>query len=144
MTKTVDSASGPAIPGFEILERLGEGGMGVVFKARQVAMDRLVAVKILRDELQQEPEYIKRFFKEARLAGRLRHANIVSALDCGTTADGRSFMVMEFVEGKPLDRLLKARGALPEPEALYIARGIAEGLQYAWFHHVIHRDLKPP
>jgi len=143
LTKTFDPAQGPAIPGFQILARLGEGGMGVVFKARQVALDRWVAVKILRDELQQEPEYIKRFFKEARLAGRLHHANIVGALDCGTTADGRSFMVMEYVEGQPLDRLLKSRGALPEPEALYIARGIAEALQYAWFHHIIHRDLKP-
>src|SRR6185436_11719854 len=142
MTKTFDPAPAPAIPGFEILERLGEGGMGVVFKARQVAMDRWVAVKVLRDELQQEPEYIKRFFKEARLAGRLRHANIVSALDCGTV-DGRSYMIMEYVEGRPLDRLLKSRGALPEPEALVIARGIAEALQYAWFHHIIHRDLKP-
>jgi serine/threonine protein kinase len=142
MTKSFDPAPAPAIPGFEILERLGEGGMGVVFKARQVAMDRFVAVKVLRDELQQEPEYIKRFFKEARLAGRLRHANIVSALDCGTS-EGRSFMVMEYVEGKPLDRLLRTRGALPEAEALQIARGIAEALQYAWFHRIIHRDLKP-
>src|SRR6185295_4812116 len=142
MTKIFDPAPAPAIPGFEILDRLGEGGMGVVFKARQVAMDRHVAVKVLRDELQQEPEYIKRFFKEARLAGRLRHANIVSALDCGT-AEGRSFMIMEYVEGKSLDRLLKSRGALPEAEALEIARGIAEALQYAWFHHIIHRDLKP-
>src|SRR6185436_2282705 len=142
MTKSFDPVPAPAIPGFEILERLGEGGMGVVFKARQVAMDRLVAVKVLRDELQQEPEYIKRFFKEARLAGRLRHANIVSALDCGTV-DGRSYMIMEYVEGRPLDRLVKSRGALPEPEALVIARGIAEALQYAWFHHIIHRDLKP-
>jgi serine/threonine-protein kinase len=142
MTENLGPAPAPAIPGFEILERLGEGGMGVVFKARQVALDRWVAVKVLRDELQQEPEYIKRFFKEARLAGRLRHANIVSALDCGT-AQGRSYMVMEYVEGKPLDRLLKSRGALPEPEALDIARGIAEALQYAWLHHLIHRDLKP-
>ena len=142
MSKNFGPAPAPVIPGFEILERLGEGGMGVVYKARQVAMDRWVAVKVLRDELQQEPEYIKRFFKEARLAGRLRHANIVSALDCGT-ADSRSFMIMEYVEGKPLDRLLKARGPLPEREALEIARGIAEALQYAWFHHIIHRDLKP-
>jgi len=142
MSKSFDPAPAPDIPGFEILDRLGEGGMGVVFKARQVAMDRHVAVKVLRDELQQEPEYIKRFFKEARLAGRLRHANIVSALDCGT-AEGRSFMIMEYVEGKSLDRLIKSRGGLPEAEALEIARGIAEALQYAWFHHLIHRDLKP-
>src|SRR6185503_12646043 len=132
----------PTIPGFEILERLGEGGMGVVFKARQIAMDRLVAIKVLRDELAQEPEYIRRFFKEARLAGRLRHANIVSALDCGD-ASGRYFMVMEFVEGEPLQERLRSHGPMPEPEALEIAAGVADALQYAWAHKVIHRDLKP-
>src|SRR5437660_3947198 len=93
----------PSIPGYDVVDRVGEGGMGVVYKAKQVAMDRWVAIKVLRDELAQEPEYIRRFFKEARLAGRLRHANIVSALDCGD-ASGRYFMVMEFVEGKPLDQ----------------------------------------
>ena len=142
MNDPLQHAPAPTIPGFEILERLGEGGMGVVYKARQTAMDRLVAIKVLRDELAREEEYIRRFLREARLAGRLRHANIVSALDCGN-AGGRFFMVMEFVEGKPLDRVLKSRGVLPEAEALDIARGIAEALQHAWYHKVIHRDLKP-
>jgi serine/threonine-protein kinase len=137
----VESAA-PDIPGFEILERLGEGGMGVVFKARQTALDRVVAIKVLRDELAQEEEYIRRFLREARLAGRLRHANIVGALDCGN-AGGRYFMVMEYVEGEPLDRVLKKRGVLPEPEALDIARGVADALQHAWYHKVLHRDLKP-
>jgi serine/threonine protein kinase len=132
----------PEIPGFEILERLGEGGMGVVYKARQTALDRLVAIKVLRKELAEEEEYIRRFLREARLAGRLRHANIVSALDCGN-AGGTFFMVMEYVEGKPLDRVLKSRGVLPEAEALDIVRGIADALQHAWYHKVLHRDLKP-
>src|SRR5204863_5714734 len=112
------------------------------YKAKQIAMDRWVAIKVLRDELAQEPEYIRRFFKEARLAGRLRHANIVSALDCGETS-GRYYMVMEFVEGRPLDQYLKSRGPLPEGEALEIAGDVALALQYAWAHKVIHRDLKP-
>jgi serine/threonine-protein kinase len=116
--------------------------MGVVYRAKQIAMDRWVAIKVLRDELAQEPEYIRRFLKEARLAGRLHHANIVSALDCGETA-GRYYMVMEYVEGKPLDQVLKSRGPLPEAEALEIAGGVAEALQYAWAHKVIHRDIKP-
>ncbi len=136
------TAPAPSIPGFEILERLGVGGMGVVYRARQTAMDRVVALKVLRDELAREEEYLRRFLREARLAGRLRHANIVSALDCGN-AGGRFFMIMEFVEGEPLDRVLKRRGVLPEAEALEIARGIAEALQHAWYHKVIHRDLKP-
>lgn len=142
MIDALKPAPAPDIPGFEILERLGEGGMGVVFRARQTALDRVVAIKVLRDELAQEEEYIRRFLREARLAGRLRHANIVSALDCGN-AGGRYFMVMEYVEGKPLDRVLKSRGVLPEPEALEIARGLAEALQHAWYHKVLHRDLKP-
>ncbi|RPH41675.1 MAG: hypothetical protein EHM91_09965, partial [Planctomycetota bacterium] len=121
MNDPLQPAPAPSIPGFEILERLGEGGMGVVYRARQTAMDRVVALKVLRDELAREEEYLRRFLREARLAGRLRHANIVSALDCGN-ADGRFFMVMEFVEGEPLDRVLKRRGALPEAEALEIAR----------------------
>jgi len=136
------TSEAPSISGYQIIERLGEGGMGVVYKAKQIAMDRWVAIKILRDELAQEPEYIRRFLKEARLAGRLRHANVVSALDCGE-AQGRYYMVMEYVEGKPLDQHLKSRGPLPEAEALEIAGGIAEALQYAWAHKVIHRDLKP-
>ena len=142
MNDPLQTAPAPSIPGFEILERLGEGGMGVVYRARQTAMDRVVALKVLRDEFAQEEEYLRRFLREARLAGRLRHANIVSALDCGN-ADGRFFMVMEFVEGEPLDRVLKRRGALPEAEALDLARGMAEALQHAWYHKVIHRDLKP-
>jgi serine/threonine-protein kinase len=136
------TSEAPSISGYKIVGRLGEGGMGVVYKAKQVAMDRWVAIKVLRDELAQEPEYIRRFLKEARLAGRLRHANIVSALDCGD-ARGRYYMVMEFVEGKPLDQYLRSRGPLPEAEALEIAGGVAEALQYAWDHKVIHRDLKP-
>jgi serine/threonine-protein kinase len=136
------TSSAPSIPGYQIIDRLGEGGMGVVYKAKQIAMDRWVAIKVLRDELAQEPEYVRRFFKEARLAGRLRHANIVSALDCGEVA-GRCYMVMEYVEGQPLDQYLKRRGPLPEAEALEIAGGIAEALQYAWAHKVVHRDLKP-
>ena len=142
MNETFDPAQAPQIPGFDLVGCLGEGGMGVVYKARQLALDRWVAVKVLRDALAQEPEYIRRFFKEARLAGRLRHANIVSALDCGD-ASGRYYMVMEFVEGQPLDRFLRSRGALPEAEALEIAAGVAEALQSAWFHKIIHRDLKP-
>src|SRR5262249_50211811 len=132
----------PSIAGYTIIERLGEGGMGVVYKAKQIAMDRWVAIKVLRDELAQEPEYIRRFLKEARLAGRMRHAHIVSALDCGD-ASGRYYMIMEFVEGMPLDQSLRSRGPMPEAEALVIAGGVAEALQYAWAHQVVHRDLKP-
>lgn len=142
MKESLSPVPAPTIPGFELFECLGEGGMGVVYRARQVTLDRKVAVKILRDELAQEPEYIRRFLREARLAGRLRHANIVSALDCGESG-GHYYMVMEFVEGRSLDYVLRREGLRPESEALEIARCVAEALQHAWFHKIIHRDLKP-
>lgn len=130
------------VPGCEILERLGAGGMGAVYKARQIRMDRPVAIKFLKRELADDPEYVQRFLVEARTAGRLRHMNIVSALDCGTAKD-RHFMVMEFVEGKPLDMVMKERGLLDERIALEIVRQAADGLDYAWRHGFIHRDIKP-
>lgn len=130
------------IPGYHLLEFLGGGGMGAVYKARQIGLDRLVAVKLLRPGLAEEPEFVNRFLTEARTAGKLRHENIVSALDCGI-ASGFRFMVMEFVDGEPLDETIRRRGRLPEAEALELARQAAEGLQYAWSHRVIHRDVKP-
>ena len=130
------------IPGYEILGRLGKGGMGAVLKARQVSLDRFVAIKLLKPELSRDPEYVQRFVIEARTAGKLRHLNIVSALDCGSVKEFR-FMVMELVEGKSLDAVLKERGMLDERVALGIIKQIAEGLEYAWKHGIIHRDIKP-
>jgi serine/threonine protein kinase len=130
------------IPGYLLVEKLGQGGMGEVFKARQLGLDRWVAIKIMNRALAEDREYVQRFLLEARTAGRLRHENIVSAIDCGE-AGGRFFMVMEFVEGGTAQSLLKARGRLPELQSLEITRAIAEGLQYAWENGIIHRDVKP-
>ncbi|MBI3854808.1 MAG: protein kinase [Planctomycetes bacterium] len=139
----VVSGLNPAfIPGYELLEQLGKGGMGAVFKARQTSLDRLVAIKILGPDLSHDPEFVQRFMIEARTAGKLRHLNIVSAVDCGEAAK-LHYIVMELVEGKPLDKTLKERGRLDERVALEIIKQVAEGLDYAWKHGIIHRDIKP-
>ncbi len=130
------------IPGYELLDYLGGGGMGAVYKARQIGLDRLVAVKLLRPDLAADPEQVQRFLSEARIAGKLRHENIVSALDCGVAGSLR-YLVMEFVEGQTLDQLLEFRGKLGQIESLDYARQVAEALRYAWSHKIIHRDVKP-
>jgi serine/threonine protein kinase len=134
--------SAPVIPGFELVSLLGRGGMGEVWKARQAGIGRWVALKILHSQFSQDPEYVARFLREARTVGKLSHPNIVRAFDCGQTGD-QNYLVMEYVEGRPLDRLLKERGAFPEREALALVRAVAEALQHAWEHRVIHRDVKP-
>jgi len=131
----------PRIPGCQLTGKIGHGAMGAVFKARQTTLDRWVAVKVLKRTLAQDLRFIEQFQKEARTAGKLRHENIVSALDCGQ-ADGEYYLIMEYVEGLPLSRILKERGKLPEEEALGIALQIARGLDYAWQHRIIHRDIK--
>jgi len=131
----------PRIPGCQLTGKIGNGAMGAVYKARQTTLDRWVAVKVLKRSLAQDLRFIEQFQKEARTAGKLRHENIVSALDCGQ-ADGEYYLIMEYVDGLPLSRILKERGRLPEEEALGIALQIARGLDYAWQYRIIHRDIK--
>src|SRR5918997_1937048 len=98
------------IPGYQILEKIGKGSMGVVFKARQESVDRIVAVKILLDALAQNKEFIKRFDREAKIAARLSHNNIVNAIDAGEH-DGRHYFVMEYIEGFTIKDELDTRKA---------------------------------
>jgi len=130
------------LAGFEIIEKIGQGGMGAVFRARQVTMDRVVAVKILPKKLSADPRYKERFFREARLCARLNHLNIVNAIDCGE-ADGYTFYAMEYIEGHTVKELLKQKGTFTEAEAEPIARQTAEALRYANAQQLIHRDIKP-
>jgi serine/threonine-protein kinase len=131
------------IPGIQLLERLGRGSQAVVYKGKQLSVDRIVAVKILLSKVARDPESKRRFLQEARAAAQLSHNNIVQAIDAGE-ADGYSFFVQEFVDGTTVDDLLKARGgALPEPEALRIVIQIAEALAHAHSKGFIHRDVKP-
>ena len=128
-------------PQFEILECLGRGGMGIVYKARQKALDRDVAIKILAGEWQDEAGFAERFKKEAKVLARLNHANIVTVHDFGET-DGLYYIVMEFVDGVNLRDVLRD-GKIEAPQALAIVPPICEALQSAHDQGVVHRDIKP-
>jgi serine/threonine protein kinase len=128
-------------PQLEILECLGRGGMGVVYKARQPRLDRLVALKILAPEKEQDPKFAERFTREAKALARLNHPNIVTVHDFGE-ADGLYYLMMEYVDGASLRQLLRAGKTTPE-QALTIVPPICEALQYAHQHGIVHRDIKP-
>jgi serine/threonine protein kinase len=130
------------IPGYQILDRLGKGSMGVVYKARQISVDRVVAVKILLDSLAQNKEFIKRFEREAKIAARLSHNNVVNAIDAGEV-DGHYFFVMEYVEGVTIKEYLDKHKVFEEKEALRIVLAISEALKHAHERGLIHRDIKP-
>lgn len=138
--------AGPKIPGFEIIEPLGGGGMGVVYKARQVALDRIVALKILAPDVLDDPEAVARFRREARAAGRLDHPNIVKAFDVSTgnpAAGEPPHLVMEFVTGETLHQILTTRDTLSEKQALRIGSAVAAALDHAYRAGLVHRDVKP-
>lgn len=128
-------------PQLEILECLGRGGMGVVYKARQRHMDRFVALKILAPERQGDIQFTLRFQREARALARLSHPNIVAVHDLGETG-GFCYLIMEFVAGVTLRQLIQQRKLAPA-EALAIVPQICAALQYAHARGVVHRDIKP-
>ncbi len=130
------------LSGYEIQKRLGQGGMGTVYKARDLIGGRWVAVKLLAPFLASDEEYVKRFFQEARNLQKLHHPNIVAAYDAGVTGEHK-FFIMEFVDGPSLEDVLHKKGILKEHTALEIVRQVAQALDYAWTHKIIHRDIKP-
>lgn len=127
---------------FEIYEKVGQGGMGMVFRARQISMDRIVALKILAPKYADDPNFIQRFVREARSAGQFNHENIVTAVDVGFQKPYHYF-AMEFVEGTSLRKLLKQRGRFGERDALDMALQIAKALDHALEKNILHRDVKP-
>jgi predicted Ser/Thr protein kinase len=128
-------------PQLEILELLGRGGMGMVYKARQPALDRVVALKILPQETSSDAQFAERFTREARALARLNHPNIVGVYEFGER-DGLFFFIMEFVDGPNLRQLIQTRAIKPA-EALAIVPKICEALQFAHEEGVMHRDIKP-
>jgi len=131
----------PTVPGYEILQELGRGGMGVVYKARQTSSNRLVALKLIRDGALAGPQERGRFRIEAEAAARMRHPNIIQIYDVGEHA-GRLYFAMEFVEGGSLDQHL-TQGPLPATQAAELLRTLAFAVEHAHAQKVVHRDLKP-
>jgi len=115
-----DARKTTRVGGFEIIERIGKGGMGAVYKARQVSMDRIVALKVLAPRLAKNADFVRRFLREARSAAKLSHPNIVQGIDVGHAGDYYYF-AMEFVDGPTVKDLLKQQGPLDEKKALAVA-----------------------
>lgn len=128
---------------YELIEKLGQGGMAQVYKARQPMIERLVAIKLMQSHLSENKQFVDRFLREAQRLGQLRHPNIVSVIDFDII-ENTHFLVMDFVSGPTLQTYLEQRGKLPLGEALRLASQIASALQYAHEKGVIHCDLKPP
>ncbi|MCY2990786.1 MAG: protein kinase [Planctomycetota bacterium] len=127
---------------YELLEMLGRGGMGMVYKARHLRLKRIVAVKVISPQRLPDPHAVARFNREMEAVGRLSHANIVQATDAGEAA-GQHFLAMEFVDGRDLSQLVRCGGPLSVADACEIARQAALGLQHAHGHGLVHRDVKP-
>ena len=134
--------SSQRIPGYRILKKLGSGAMATVFLAKQVSLDRLVAIKVLPKKFSSDANFINRFYKEGRSAAQLNHANIVQAYDVGQAGDHHYF-VMEYVEGETVYDRTKAERRLQEPDAIDILIQAAKALQHAHERGLIHRDIKP-
>ncbi|HEX9047023.1 MAG TPA: serine/threonine-protein kinase, partial [Verrucomicrobiae bacterium] len=129
------------LPQFEIISLIGQGGMGAVYKARQPALDRLVALKILPSHAAEDPGFAERFNREARALARLNHPNIVAVYDSGQ-AGNLGYLLMEFVDGANLRELRRTRQLAPH-EALQIIPQICDALQFAHSEGIVHRDIKP-
>jgi len=129
------------IPGYKILGKVGAGAMAFVYKAKQLSLNRTVAIKVLPRRFTENPEYVQRFYKEGQAAGKLNHPNIVQAIDVGE-AGGYHYFVMEYVEGKTIADDI-AEGAFGEKEAIEIIIQVAHALTHAHSHGLVHRDVKP-
>ncbi len=136
------ASRGQQIPGYQILTKLGAGAMATVFKARQISLDRMVAIKVLPRKLSENAEYVERFYKEGKAAASLNHANIVQAFDVGE-AGGFHYFVMEYVEGHTLYDELQTDKVFSESDALGVIIQIARALEHAHSQGIIHRDVKP-
>src|ERR1700674_4208820 len=141
MIPTNQAMVGQTISHYRILEKLGEGGMGVVYKARDTRLDRFVAIKVLSAHAVSNPERRLRFVQEAKSASALNHPNIITIYDIDTTGEV-AFIAMEYVDGKTLGQLIGPKG-LRLSEALPYAVQIADALAAAHAARIVHRDIKP-
>ncbi|MEX0877142.1 MAG: serine/threonine-protein kinase, partial [Phycisphaerales bacterium] len=134
--------SGSSISGYKILGKLGAGAMATVYKAKQISLDRTVAIKKLPKKFSSNPQFIERFFAEGRAAAQLNHPNIVQAFDVGNEGD-LYYFVMEYVEGRSVHDDIVTHKRYKEGEAIDIAIQVAEALEHAHTRGLIHRDVKP-
>ena len=144
----LEDRRGSQIPGYQLLGLIGKGAMAKVYKAKQLSLDRIVAIKVLPKRMGESEEFVSRFYAEGRAAARLSHSNIVQAIDVGASPDGFHYFVMEFIEGKTLYDLMTPPPhgdgkAFSEAEALDITIQMAEALNHAHQRGLIHRDVKP-
>jgi serine/threonine protein kinase len=131
------------IPGFELIERLGAGGMASVWKARQISLDRIVAIKILYSQFSSDPSDVDRFLSEARMTARLKHPGIVQVYDVGVH-ENMYYIVMEYVAGYTVGSWIERSGVLSAHDCLLTTECIADALNYAWeLDQIIHCDIKP-
>lgn len=132
----------PEIRGYEIVKKIRKGGMGTVYKARQLSMDRIVALKILAKELTDDETYVKRFLIEAKAVGKLNHENIVAGYDAGSW-NGLYFFAMEYINGETILEIMRREKILSVPFSLNVAYQTCKALEHANKHRIIHRDIKP-
>ena len=132
---------GQTISHYRIVEKIGEGGMGVVYKAQDLALDRLVALKFLASHLARDEESHKRFVREAKTAATLDHPSICTVYEIGES-EGQTFIAMAYVDGQALDELL-AQGPFLIEDALELSRQVAGALAAAHGKGIVHRDIKP-
>ncbi|MDA8440923.1 MAG: Stk1 family PASTA domain-containing Ser/Thr kinase [Peptococcaceae bacterium] len=127
---------------YQVLDKLGAGGMAIVYKAQDTVLHRIVTVKVLREQFASDDDFTRRFRREAQAVASLSHPNIVSIYDVGKEAD-MEYIVMEFVDGQNLKEYIKQHAPLTMPEAVEIAKQICDALEHAHKHQIIHRDIKP-
>ena len=130
------------VPGYKILELIGRGGMGVVYRAEQLDLERTVALKTILISNVNDPTVAARFESEAKALARLQHPNIVQALNFGKH-EGRYYFAMEYVPGRTCEQAVRERGFMPAEEVWPIVRQVASGLLHALRQNLIHRDIKP-
>ncbi|MCB1233790.1 MAG: serine/threonine protein kinase, partial [Verrucomicrobiae bacterium] len=132
------------LPAFEVEEILGSGGMGAVYRARQISLNRMVAIKVLPIPAAEDPlRFRERFRREAQTMARLNHPAIVHVHDFGESASGLLYLVMEYVDGTDIQEILRSSRRIDADEAVRVVMEVCDALQYAHERGVIHRDIKP-
>ncbi|BAM04593.1 putative serine/threonine protein kinase [Phycisphaera mikurensis NBRC 102666] len=137
-----DRGAGQQIPGYQVLRKLGAGAMATVYKAKQISLDRMVAIKVLPQKFTKSEDFVQRFYAEGRAAAKLNHPNIVQAFDVAN-AGPYHYFVMEFVDGRTVFDDIVAKGRYDEHDALKVAIDVTEALAHAHSQGFIHRDVKP-